>query len=35
MCSIYQTDPETIFPWTEMLDLAPHLFWAAVALLGD
>ena len=32
MYSIYQTDPEAGFPWTEILSLAPHLFWAAVAL---
>ena len=33
MCPIYQTDPERLLPWTDMLDLAPHVFWAAVALL--
>lgn len=32
MRSIYQTHLEAGFPWTEMLDLAPHLLWVAVAL---
>ena len=33
MNSIYQDDPEAKLPWTEMLNLAPHVFWAVVALI--
>lgn len=33
MRSINHTDPQAIIPWTDILDLAPHVFWAAVALI--
>ena len=32
MNSTNQTDPQVAIPWVDMLDLVPHVFWAAVAL---
>ena len=33
MHSTNQTDPQAIFHWTDLLDLAPHVSWVAVALI--
>lgn len=33
MHPINQADLQAIFPWTDMLNLVPHVFWALVALL--